>query len=76
RFFETKFPGFFGLVRRAGDKDMVLVLKTARGEYIGQRISRISANELHLQVEQGGASSEVMIPFNDIKEIQLKHQDA
>jgi len=76
RFFETKFPGFFGMVRHGPDRDMVLSFKTARGEYVGQRIARISANELHLQVAQGDASAEVMIPFNDIKEIQLKHKDA
>ncbi len=76
RFFETKFPGFFGVVRRDADRDMVLLIKSARGQYIGQRISRIAANDLHLQVEQGGASQEVMIPFQDIQEITLKHKDA
>jgi len=76
RFFETKFPGFFGIVRHGPERDLVLVFKTARGEYIGQRIARISTNELHLQIAGGDASAEVMIPFNDIKEIQLKHKDA
>ena len=76
RFFETKFPGFFGVVRRDADKDMVLLIKAARGEYLGQRISRIAANDLHLQIEQGEASQEVMIPFQEIQEIQLKHKDA
>jgi hypothetical protein len=32
RFFETKFPGFFGVVKRVADKDMILVFKTARGQ--------------------------------------------
>jgi hypothetical protein len=76
RFFETKFPGFFGVVRRDADKDMVIVIKAARGEYIGQRISRIAANDLHLQVQKGNASEEVMIPFTEIQQIQLKHKDA
>jgi hypothetical protein len=76
RFFETKFPGFFGVVRRDADRDMVLVIKAARGEYMGQRISRIAANDLHLQVQRGGASEEVMIPFQEIQQIQLKHKDA
>lgn len=75
RFFETKFPGFFGVVRRDADKDMVLVIKSARGEYIGQRISRIAANDLHLQVQRGSASEEVLIPFTEIQEIHLKHKD-
>jgi hypothetical protein len=76
RFFETKFPGFFGVVRRDADRDMVLIIKSSRGEYFGQRISRIAANDLHLQVQRGHVSEEVMIPFVEIKEITLKHKDA
>jgi hypothetical protein len=76
RFFETKFPGFFGVVRRDADKDLVLAIKSGRGHYIGQRITRIAANDLHLQVQRGPASEEVMIPFQEIQEIQLKHKDA
>jgi hypothetical protein len=76
RFFETKFPGFFGVIRRDADRDMVLIIRSSRGEYIGQRISRIAANDLHLQVHRGHASEEVMIPFIEIQEIKLKHKDA
>ena len=76
RFFETKFPNFFGVVRREGDKDMVLVIKSARGHYAGERISRIAQNDLHLQVHHGGVSEEVMIPFQEIQEIKLQHKDA
>ena len=76
RFFETKFPGFFAVVRRDADKDMVLVIKAARGQFVGQRITRIAANDLHLQVTRGHASEEVMIPFVEIQEIRLQHKDA
>jgi hypothetical protein len=76
RFFETKFPGFFGVIRRDADKDMLLFIKAVRGAYHGERISRIAANDLHLEVRKGEATSEVMIPFQEIKEIQLKHKDA
>jgi hypothetical protein len=76
RFFETKFPGFFGAVRHGADKDMVLVIKSGRGEYLGQRIARIAQQDLHLEIHVSGASQEVMIPFQEIKEIQLKHKDA
>jgi hypothetical protein len=76
RFFETKFPGFFGVIRRDADKDMVLVIKAMRGQFVGQRIARIAANDLHLQVQRGGASEEVLIPFSEVQEIQLKHKDA
>ena len=76
RFFETKFPNFFGVVRRDADKDLLLVIKSSRGEYGGQRITRIAANDLHLQIQRGPATEEVMIPFQEIQEIQLKHKDA
>ena len=76
RFFETKFPGFFGVVRREAEKDMVLIIKAARGEHIVDRISRIAANDLHAQVRKGQASEEVMIPFTEIQEIRLKHKDS
>lgn len=76
RFFETKFVAFFGVVRRDADKDMVLVIKSSRGEYTGQRISRIAANDLHLQVQHGHATEEVLIPFQEIQEVRLKHKDA
>ena len=76
RFFETKFPGFFGVIRRDAEKDMVLLVKAARGTHVGQRITRIAANDLHPQVQKGAVSEEVMIPFSEIQEIQLKHKDA
>ncbi len=76
RFFETKFPGFFGLIRRDADKDMVLLIKSARGEFVAHRISRITGNELYLEVRKGAASSEVSVPFVEIREVQLKHKDA
>jgi hypothetical protein len=76
RFFETRFPGFFGVIKRDAEKDMVLAIKSSRGEYVGTRISRIAANDLHLQVEKGGASQEVMIPFTEIQEIKHRHKDA
>jgi hypothetical protein len=76
RFIETKFSGFFGVIRRDADKDMVLVIKSARGEYIATRISRIAANDMHVDVHRAGASQEVQIPFLEIQEIQLKHKEA
>lgn len=76
RFFETKFAGFFGAVRRDAEKDMVLVIKSSRGEYTGNRISRIAANDLHLQVAHGPVTEEVLIPFQEIQQIKLKHKDA
>jgi hypothetical protein len=76
RFIETKFPGFFSVVRRDADRDMVLLIKTTRGEYAGQRISRIAANDMHLEIQRGAATEEVLIPFQEIQQIQLKHKNA
>lgn len=76
RFFETKFPNFFGVVRPEADKNMILFFKAARGEYVVERISRISTNDLHAQVRTAHATEEVMIPFTEIKEVHLKHKDS
>jgi hypothetical protein len=76
RFFETKFPGFFSVVRRDADKDMALVVKTMRGEFVVQRIVRIAQDDVHFQIAKGDASYEEMVPFAEIQEIQLKSKDA
>jgi hypothetical protein len=73
RFFESKFPGFFRVVPAEAEKDLVLVIKTVRGEYVAKRISRIASNELHVQPQRGG---EVMVQFAEMTEIQVRHKDA
>jgi len=76
RFIETKFSGFFGMVRHGAEKDLVLLIKSARGEFVVTRISRIATNDMHVDVHRAGASQEVQIPFLEIQEIQVKHKDA
>lgn len=76
RFFETKFSGFFGIVRREADKDKVLLVKTARTLFVAERISRIAANEVHFEVLRGDSRQEVMVPFAEIQEIKLKQKNA
>jgi hypothetical protein len=76
RFIETKFAGFFGVVRRDADKEMVLVVKSPRGEHVATRISRITGNEMHVEVRKGAGTQEIQITFAEIQEMQLKHQDA
>ncbi|MDB6121462.1 MAG: hypothetical protein JWQ71_455 [Pedosphaera sp.] len=75
RFFETQVPGFFAIVRPEADKDNVLSIKSTRGNYLAQRICRISANELHIQVQKDNVSQEIGIPFIEIQEVQLRHKD-
>jgi hypothetical protein len=76
RFIETKFSGFFGLVRRDTEKDLVLLIKSSRGELLVNRITRIAANDMHVEIRKGAATSEVQLPFVEIQEIELKHKDA
>jgi hypothetical protein len=76
RFFETTFSNFFGVTRREADRDMVLIVKSAGGVFVVQRISRIAVNEAHFEVVQGATRREIMVPFADIQEIQFKHKDA
>jgi hypothetical protein len=52
------------------------VIKASRGEFVGTRISRITPNELYLQVTKDNASAEEMIPFAEIAEAQIRHKDS
>ncbi|HEY6229265.1 MAG TPA: hypothetical protein VI282_19260 [Verrucomicrobiae bacterium] len=72
RFFETKFAGYFRMVPE--NPDMVLVVKTPKQEYVARRISRISSNEVHLQLLRG--NTEAGVPFGEISEVQVRHKDA
>jgi hypothetical protein len=75
RFFETKLPGFFRVVLSGADKDMVILVKSSRGDFTGKRIPRITQTELYLQVFKEEASAEEMIPFGEIQEVQVRHKD-
>ena len=41
-----------------------------------RRISKIGAADLSLLVQKGNASEEVLLPFNEINEVQIKHKDS
>ncbi|HEY3864248.1 MAG TPA: hypothetical protein VGO59_20445 [Verrucomicrobiae bacterium] len=76
RFFETKFAGFFRVIPSEAEKDLVLQITCSRGKFAGRRVMRITPNELYLQVFKGEASSEEMIPFGEISEVQIRHKDS
>ena len=40
------------------------------------RISRITPNELYLEVIKNNVSAEEMIPFLEVTEVQIRHKDA
>jgi hypothetical protein len=72
RFFETRFSDFFGVVRREKSKGAVLVVKTSRSEFHAARISRITANDMHIEVMKGSATEEISVSFVEIQEVQLR----
>jgi hypothetical protein len=74
-FFETKFPGYFRLVLGAAEKEMVIVIKTVKDEYIVQRFSRITGNEIHVLLVRG-SKSDIGISFSEIIQVELRHKDA
>jgi len=74
RFFETKFAGFFGVARAEADRGKTMVVKTGATLLTVERISRISANEVHFETLQGEQREEVMVPFADIQQVQLKRK--
>ena len=76
RFFETKFSGFLRVVPSEAEKDLVVLIRSSRGEHVGSRITRIMPNELFLQISKGGATADVIIPFSEISEVQVRHKEA
>jgi hypothetical protein len=76
RFFETKFAGFFRVIPSEAEKDLVLVITSSRGEFVGRRITKITAGDLCLQVFNKDASADEMIPFLEIMEVQIRHKDS
>jgi hypothetical protein len=76
RFFETKFAGFLKVVPGEEEKDKVIYIKSARGEHVGSRLTRILPNEVYLQVQKGDATADVIIPFTEIYEIQIRPKEA
>jgi hypothetical protein len=73
RFFETKFAGFFRIVPGDAEKNMVIIIRCAREEHITKRISRITANEMHLILLKSGA--EVTVAFPEITQVELRRQE-
>ena len=74
RFFETQMPGFFAMTRPEAERDTVLTFKTAHGTFAVQRISRISATDITLQVNKGHTFEDNIVPFTEIQEVQLQRQ--
>ena len=76
RFFETKLAGFLRMVPSDAENDMMIVVKSSRGEFVWNRISNLQQDDLVLQFHKGTASSDVTIPFVEIQEVQIRHKDS
>jgi hypothetical protein len=77
RFIETKFAPFFRVIIGDNEKDLRLVIKSSKGEFVGNRVSKVTQTDLSLQItNDAGASIEETFPITDIFEIQIRHKDA
>lgn len=72
-FFETTFSEFFRVVPSPAIKDMVVEFKGTKKELIAKRITRISANEIHLQLLSG--KKEAAMRFGEIVQVNLRHKN-
>ncbi|MCU0771301.1 MAG: hypothetical protein MUE94_05965 [Verrucomicrobia bacterium] len=70
RFFETRFADFFGTVRRGEQKFQFMVIKTPKALIVADRITRVTATDLHVNAIKG-ASGEVGVSFGDLQEVRL-----
>ncbi|HEY1171904.1 MAG TPA: hypothetical protein VGH19_11085 [Verrucomicrobiae bacterium] len=77
RFIETKFAPFFRVIIGDNEKDLRLVVKSSKGEFVGNRVSKVTQTDMSLQItNESGASIEETFPIADIFEIQIRHKDA
>ena len=75
RFFETKLAGFFRLVPAESERDLLVHVQSGRGDFVGKRITKVTPDELYLQVFKNDATADEMIPFIEITEVQIRHKD-
>jgi hypothetical protein len=54
----------------------VLTVKTGRVNLVVERITRIATNEMHVEAVLGSGRQEVLVPFAEIVEVQLKPKSA
>jgi len=76
RFFETKLAGFMRVVPGEAEKDLVLYVKSLRGDFVARRVTQIGANDLQLQIFKNNVTADELIPFIEIQEVQIRHQDS
>ncbi|MDE2643236.1 MAG: ankyrin repeat domain-containing protein [Verrucomicrobiota bacterium] len=68
-FFQNNFPNFFKTVLGEAERGFALALKTGKREYIGQRITRISGTDIHMELLNG---KEQKISYSEIGTVDLR----
>ena len=68
-FFQSNFPNYFKVALGVAERDMVLAVKTGKREYVGQRITRISGTDIHMELLNG---KEQKISFSEIGTVDLR----
>lgn len=76
RFVETKLSSFLKVVPSEAEKGLVVAMKTARGEFVGRRITKITPADITLAIGDENAYYDQLITYNDILEIEVRHRDA
>lgn len=76
RFFESKFNAYFKSTLDEADRDNVVIIRTSRGEFMGQRFARLAPNDITFVTGVGGSHQDVVIQFQEVSEIIIKHKDA
>ncbi len=77
RFIETKFAPFFRVIIGDNEKDLRVVVKASKGQFVGNRISKVTLSDLTLQItDENGVSVEETFPISDLFELQIRHKDA
>ncbi|MDA7633425.1 hypothetical protein N8766_04880, partial [bacterium] len=67
------FSEFFRVVPSPAIKDMVMEFRGTKKEYVAKRVTRISSNELHVQLLDG--KKEMAISFGEIVQVKLRHKN-
>ena len=68
-FFQNNFPNYFKTVLGEAERGFALAVKTGKREYIGQRITRISGTDIHMELLN---NKEQKISFKEIGTIDLR----
>lgn len=75
RFIETKLSSFLKVVPSEAEKGLVCAMKTARGEFVGRRITKITPADITLAIGDENAYYDQLITYNDILEIEIRHKE-